>query len=541
VPVCAVILAGGAGAQTVRNESPAFVGSAFDDYVRLLQLTGAAPLASRMLRPGSRSIDSVAAPDSADAWARLFSRPPAAASPFAVAIYDPELRLTENSAVPFGRNDGALWAGKGVSGAVTFGGDLRWRGLTVRLAPTATFSQNAGFPIDTVGTPADMSPYADAYLPARIDLPQRFGDKSIRRLDWGQSGVSARSHGVAAGYTHENMWWGPGVLSSLTMTNNAPGFPHAFIGTDKPVSIGIGRLEALYTIGWLHQSDFWKLNPPDSLTRRWMNAVAMVYEPRWAPGLYLGGVREFYAYVPPGGLAVADYLDVLQPLKKASIGGSVDSLRNDRRDQMLSLFGRWVFPESGLEIYGEFGRNDHSWDWRDFILEPDHSAAYLMGLQKVFRNDGGFVRVGGESVHLAEGVTRNIRAEPPWYTHHIVTQGYTERGQVIGSADGPGGLSRRLWADSYRTWGSVGGTFEWQRVNDDAFFSRFHTDGDRVFHDVFLGVGARGTWITDKALVSLSVMRQHEYNRYWIQNNDVVNLHAELSAQIRLRPLARTR
>ena len=36
---------------------------------------------------------------------------------------------------------------------------------------------------------------------------------------------------IGIGYSNANMWWGPGLHSTLTMTNNTTGFPHLMIGT----------------------------------------------------------------------------------------------------------------------------------------------------------------------------------------------------------------------------------------------------------------------------------------------------------------------
>jgi hypothetical protein len=33
------------------------------------------------------------------------------------------------------------------------------------------------------------------------------------------------------GFSNANMWWGPGIHNTLTMTNNTTGFPHLMIGT----------------------------------------------------------------------------------------------------------------------------------------------------------------------------------------------------------------------------------------------------------------------------------------------------------------------
>jgi hypothetical protein len=524
----------------VRSRSPLWVGTPLDDYLRLLQLTGEAPLSSRLLRPLEHEARTLALPDSAplsrNPWrARYGSRQRADMSRFSVELYDPIVRVTSNSAVPFGANDGALWAGKGLSGAMDLGAAARFGPLTVRLAPTATWSRNEPFELGALtNPPAGTSPYADPYMPGRVDMPQRFGDAAVKTLDWGQSSIQLNGHGVRAGVGTENMWWGPGLESSLLMTNNAPGFRHAFAGTEHPVDIRIGKLEALYTVGRLEQSDYWRAGAPDSTSRRWMNALALVFEPRGAPGLYLGAIRAFYAYVPEGGLGVHDLTEVFQPFTKSSLVTDQNPSGDDRRDQMLSVFARWVFPASNVEVYGEFGRNDHNVDARDAVLEPEHASAYLLGMQKLFIQEAGFVRLGVEAISLASGLTRTVRASPTWYAHHIVTQGYTQRGQVIGAGVGPGGEGQSFRLDWYRRWGSLGGYVQRQRQNDDAYFARFTTPFNRHQHDVFLGFGARGALAAGPVDLSATLLRQKEYNRYVIRGNDVSNLHLELGAQVRL-------
>lgn len=528
------------GAQgPVRSRSALWVGAPLDDYLRLLQLTGEVPLSSRLLRPLEHESRTLAISDSGtpalNPWrARYGSRQSADTGRLSVELYDPIVRITGNSAIPFGTNDGALWAGKGLSSAIDVGAAVRYGPLSVRLAPTATWSQNGEFELGALDNPpAGISPYADPYMPGRIDMPQRFGDGSVKRVDWGQSSIQLNTHGVRAGVGTENMWWGPGVESSLLMTNNAPGFRHAFVGTERPVDIRLGKLEALYTVGRLDQSDYWRSDAPDSSTRRYMTALGVVFEPRGAPGLYLGAIRVFYAYVPANGLGIHELTSIFQPFTKSSLVTPGAPEGDDSRDQMLSLFARWVFPASNAEVYGELGRNDHSVDVRDMTLEPEHASAYLLGLQKLFLQRDGFVRLGAEVTSLSGAMTQTVRASPTWYAHHLVTQGYTERGQVIGAGVGPGGEAQSLGLDWYRPWGSVGGYAQRQRLNTDAYYQRFNTPFNRHRHDVSLGFGARGTVAVGPVDLTASLLRQREYNRYFLLQNDVVNLHGELSAQLR--------
>ena len=48
--------------------------------------------------------------------------------------------------------------------------------------------------------------------------------------------------------------------------------------------------------------------------------------------------------------------------------------RNLPGNEMASLFGRWVLPEAGAEIYGEWSRDDRFANLQDLIMEPDLSV-----------------------------------------------------------------------------------------------------------------------------------------------------------------------
>lgn len=537
---------------TVRGRSGLWVGSPLDEYVRLLQLTGEVPLSSRLLRPLDGEMRSLALDDSAapskNPWrARYGSRQRVDTAAMSIELYDPILRSVYNSAIPFGTNDGVMWAGRGISAAMDLGAALRYGSLTVRVAPTVTYSQNADFELGALhprfvngvaqpgSIPSDMSPFADPYMSFIIDMPQRFGDRSLRRLDWGQSSVRVEKFGVQAAIGTENMWWGAGQENALIVTNNAGGFPRLTLGTSKPANIGIGRLEAVYTAGRLRGSDYWRQAPPDSIARRrWMNALAFVFEPRGAPGLYLGAARLFYAYEPAGGVPVSELFEIFQPFTKSSFQNDSNPSGNDQRDQMISVFVRWVMPASHFELYGEIGRNDHPVDRRDLVLEPDHSAAYIAGFQKLFPIASGFIRASGEVADLAGGLTTLVRAQPNWYAHYIIRQGYTQNGQVIGAGVGPGGESTSFRLDKFSDRGSVGGFVQWQRVNTDAYFSEHVGQFQRHYHDVFLGFGARGTITAGPAHISAEFLRQKEYNRYGVLKNDVVNYHLRLGVEVRV-------
>lgn len=545
VAVALLCAAPAAGQQSVGTRAPDWVGSFADDYDRLLQLTGAAPLSSRLIRPLDAD-RGVGAPDSVAQWADPWRWRRPAASDSArqgFVVWLPELRSTYNSAIPNGMNDGSLWAGRGLSASATAGaGDVFSIGsarFTLRVAPTVTWSQNADFTLATLraSPPANASPFADEWRSRSIDRPQRFGTGALHTVDWGQSEARVDWRALAVGAGTESMWWGPGIDNAVLMTNNAAGLPHVFVGTGRPVDIWIGNLQAMYLAGRLYDSDFWRTGTQPNRDRRWLSAAVATLEPRGAPGLYLGGGRLFYEYIPGGGLGLGDFLDVLQPFQKAKLVTPQNPAGLDSADQMLSLFGRWVFPESQFEVYGEWARNDHSWDGRDFVLEPDHATGMLLGFQKAFRQATGFLRIRGELTSLAEGRTAEVRQGPSWYAHSIVVQGYTQRGQVVGAAIGPGSDMQRAALEWYRPWGMFGMTLQRVRDNSDVYYTQYFDStatkqgGKYQMHDVTVGGGVSGTAFVGPLAVSLAVLRQLEYNRYTILRNDVHNLHLELRAE----------
>ncbi|MBA3891835.1 MAG: hypothetical protein H0X64_15035, partial [Gemmatimonadaceae bacterium] len=252
------LLAASAIAQLpVKSRSALWVGTPLDEYVRLLQLTGEHPLSSRLLRPLEYESRTLTLRGDAslgrNPWRERYGASQGShTGTFALELYEPLLLTTANSAVPFGTNDGAMWAGKGVSASLTAGAAMRAGPLTVRLAPVLTWSQNAEFTLGELFKPLPGTPpYADPNAPRIIDMPQRFGDAAYTTADLGESSIQLNGRGARAGVSTANMWWGPGVDNSILMSNNAGGFPHAFVGTERALNVRIGRLEALYIAGRL--------------------------------------------------------------------------------------------------------------------------------------------------------------------------------------------------------------------------------------------------------------------------------------------------
>jgi len=535
---CVLVVAAGEGSAQMAR-----VGSYADEYARLLQLTGAAPLSSRMIRPAAGP-SGVSVGDSAswrDPWGRRWRGATKGTSrgPVQVRMSDVAMQTVNNSAMPNGANDGLLWAGRGLSTAITAGATISVGAISLDVAPAYTWSRNADFTLGALrGTVLPTaSPYADVWMSAREDRPQRFGNRAVSRGDAGQSGLTVAMGGFAVRATNENMWWGPGIDNSLLMSNNASGFPHVVAGTQRSHSIGIGRVEAQWTVGTLQQSAFWR-TPADTLpTGRWLNALTFVFEPRGTPGMYFGATRLFLAYNRYNPINPSQLLAVFDPIEKKDLSTPENPTGDDKRDQMLTGFMRLVLPESGFELYGEYGRNDHDWNLREINLEPEHSRAYVLGAQKLWPTATGFVVAHGEIGVTAKTRTALVRTSPSWYGHHIIQQGYTERGQIIGAAMGTGSNAQNITVDWWHPGGRVGLLLQRLRENDDGFFLAYNTPSVSLQwrHDVTVGAGPRVAVLRGPLVMELQLLRQVNYNRYTIERNDITNYQLQLRTDWRPR------
>jgi hypothetical protein len=535
------------------------VGDPVEDYVRVLQILGKANPGGMLIRP--TLADRIVMPTSTHPWAgRMTEGTQRAIGPVTVGIADPEMRAYENSDHPIYRNDGLVWQGKGAALFARIGGWARLGPLSVTFRPEVAWSENRSFAMLPPASTA-LSAFSDPWYGRALDRPQRFGDGAYHQWSLGQSAVRLDWRGLAVAATTENAWWGPGIENAILLSSQAPGFPRVFVGTGRPVDIGIGRVEAQWFWGGLRESQFFDATATNDV--KYVTAVAFDLELDAMPGLYLGGARLYYQDWPSGGLTGDDLLVVFQGVTKQSQETPDNPGGNDARDQLLSLFARWVLPSSGVEAYVEWSRNDHAQDWRDFILQPQHSAAYVAGFQKAWVLSGGSIlRWQGEVANLERSTTFLERSEGTFYTHSLAVGGFTQDGQGVGAAVGPGGDGQYVGLDWFTRWGRIGGFLRrdvhdndtyWRLVQQGAFGEAIRRNDVELTvgahglgpvpvaestsprNDVELAVGARGAVFLGPVDLSGAIAVGRELNRYYVARNDVTNVHGELAVRWRIR------
>lgn len=73
----------------------------------------------------------------------------------------------------------------------------------------------------------------------------------------------------------------------------------------------------------------------------------------WDPLLTVGVARTVIAPVEGPGAVPARFADALTRWESRD---TVGAAAGRKHEQILSLFGRWVLPGDGLEVYGEWAR-----------------------------------------------------------------------------------------------------------------------------------------------------------------------------------------
>jgi len=473
------------------------VGSTTDDLRRIAQDLGRCGTGGSLIRS-----------------ALSLSGPLGASRDSSVAAVLPIVDVTYNSQLPFSIDDGALWAGRGLSTSIAAGVRAAIGPLSLSFAPELVAEQNRVFqvlPSNTAGRSPFASPWHSGLESA--DLPLRFGTQPRVELFPGQSWIELGEGPVGVGVSSDNQWWGAAMLNAIVMSNNAPGIPQAFVRSRRPIATPIGDVEFRWIIGALTESQFFDTLANNDL--RSLNGIVATLRVPFDSGLTLGVERTVYAPVSSSGVILSHAFDVITRWNQTP--DTLSPAPKHPTDQLLGLFGRWVFPSAGFEAYAEWAKLFPP-GLREMLVAPQLHQGYTLGLQWVnpLRRDR-LVRVQGELSTLEQTPAEPRIRMPSFYTSRFVPQGYTQRGQVIGAAIGPGSSSQWLAGDYIApTWraGIELGRIRW---DDDAYY-RTPNSEEFVAHDVSIFAGLRGGATVYRTNIDADLVTMKRLN-YLFQNS----------------------
>ncbi|MDO9551442.1 capsule assembly Wzi family protein [Rhodonellum sp.] len=433
-----------------------------------------------------------------------------------------------NANRPYGWGNGALGAGVGFQNMVSGGIEGRFHFLRFQFKPEWITAQNKAYE----GFGADFS---DNVLFARFrfwnfgDNPERFTEEYNSFLTWGQSNLSLVLGPVDLGVSNENIWWGPGQFNGLIFSNNARGFKHVSLKTNRPVDIFIGNLEAEMIVGRLESSGVGasqnqSLNQrfflPFTGDWRYLNGLSVSIQPKFLPKFYFGFNRTFQQFSKNKGNSFGDYFPVFEVLQKEKLFVNDNSVDYDgeAQDQQISVFGRYLNPKGKFEIYFEFGKRDHNFNWREFVLNPDHARAYLLGFTKLIPLKGQsekIIQIRAEITQQHESVNRYVRyadldfGNTSWHTHYQV-RGFTHYGESLGVGIGTGSNIQTVEISLVEKLNKRGIVLERLENQQDFFYRSFAQQGQRK------------PWID----LSLGFLFDHQWNNFMLSSKvKIINAH----------------
>ncbi len=414
-----------------------------------------------------------------------------------------------NSHHPFGWNDGAMIQAKGYQVLARPGVNAKLGIFETQIAPEFVFATNGNYPTN-----------------AQYGNPN---NKSFSKVFLGQSFAKLNLGPISIGASSENLWWGPGINSSLLMSNNAPGFLHAFIKTNKPIKTPVGNIEFNLIGARLGSNNALSYENnqllPQSINDDWryLNSYAISFQPKWVKGLFVGITRSLQQYGDQafkikGGL-FSKYIPVLGlAVQKANNLGD-DTLN---RDQLASFFIRWAFPKSQFEFYLEYGYNDYGLNIRDYLLAPSHSAAYTIGARKqIKKSNSKYIQLESEITQMSQSPDYLVRDASNWYEHGQIFQGYTNYNQTMGSGAGFGANVQTVSATMIN--GQVRNGFLIQRIEHDPI--------NKVNKWTDLGIGWMPQRTYKNMILGAKLQCIYSKNYAWEKGNNPINLHARLMIQ----------
>ena len=328
------------------------------------------------------------------------------------------------------------------------------------------------------------------------------------------------------------------------MSNNAPGFLHATIHTEKPIKTKIGSFEFQMIGGQLKNSGIPLLDTnkvyngnflyqPKINYSRYINGMVVSWQPKWIKGLFVGFSNTAYLYRTDV-KSIADVLP-LQFIRTSTVKQNKKSIQG-------SVFVRYVMPEENAEIYAEYGRSDKAANIINLIADKDYPRGYVVGLRKLsnLRTDKSRFEFTAEIAQLELPTIELINKAESWYTNDYVRQGYTNMGQVLGAGIGPGSQSQMMDISWLKGTNKVG--LELERIvrNNDLYYSMFLNNGDWQRHWVDLYAIAHVYWKVKTFYINAEMGLGRSVNyQWWITQGtpflstldkgyDFLNFHAQV-------------
>ncbi len=347
-----------------------------------------------------------------------------------------------NTNHPYGGNDGAMSYSKGYQFQISGGVFAQFKNIKLLLRPE--YVQTASQQYKTSASWGQVNPAYKKLL---------LGNSSLR-FDLGK---------VSMGVSTQNLWWGPGIYNSLLMSNNAQGFFHYSINSNRPIKNFLGTFQ-FQVISATLTHDSLQGFENNGLRRRninksdrFLNSLAVDYQPSFLKNISIGINRSIQTYKDR---LPSDFVQKNIPVLSAFFGSTSTARDTFPQDQTVSIYTKWMFPKSHAELYYQFAYNDAKANWRDFWLDMSHSTAYILGFKKLFLlNNESYLDFGMEVMKLGQTPSYLHRNAGNFYEHGQIPEGYTNQNQILGAGSGFGNNMQTLQLSMNKGWNKIGFIF----------------------------------------------------------------------------------
>ena len=388
-----------------------------------------------------------------------------------VRLVFPTVRTVASGGVPDSRQDGALWAGRGLSLLARTGLSLDVGPLHAAVVPEVWWTENRPYQVPR-GADTTRSAWASSLYTGRhsLDLPGRPGDQRLAVVTPGQSAVWASIGSWGVGISSSNVWWGPGLREGLVLGPGAAGIPRVFLRTDEPLRTPIGLWRAEWLAGTLAESRFFDRVPGND--RRRLSAVRVEWQSDAHPQFSLGMTR---AVQLRGG--ESHLRDALSSIWRSAPGS----------DQLVGFSAQYATPRmrAGVEV----ATPGLPPGLRSLLSAPAGDVGYQLAVERRMTDGRRDWIVEAALVNTDPGLNLRDRPGRDFYAGNRVPQGWTHHGQLLGSGSGPGGTLQWLALDRATPRWSVGMFAERIRWNNEALTRSYLPASFR--HDVTVRGGTR--------------------------------------------------
>ena len=197
------------------------------------------------------------------------------------------------------------------------------------------------------------------------------------------------------------MWLGPGIHTSLTMSNNTTGFPHFMIGTIKEKKYNNIGINTRYVISQLK----------DIKSQPFYSALYGTISIYTEPIITIGFNRN---------LLFSKIINGKQIKKIEAILKLFDELDNvEGTYQTIISYFIFDFPKSNLKVFFELGTTDYWHDFKDFLNYPDHGIGSIIGIRKYGILNNNNLVMGFEYARLLQSSFWNKRPTQNWYGNSL--------------------------------------------------------------------------------------------------------------------------